>query len=167
MGKRKPLDLRKAVFSGYFVSLAGYTLVGLVGFLPAEAMSYDVSASINIPAINLTSDVTELELINNKLDTPDTIVGSFASAENKTFLVGHASTVFQDLKNIEVGNEINYNNKTYVVKNTTVLAKSEISMKELLSPAKKDTLIVMTCSGNDLGNGDATHRLIVTAEIQQ
>lgn len=160
--RRRSSNLRRNVLIGYFLSFFVFLLTGLSS---AGAIEYEISTQIEIPAINLTSDVTEIELKENKLETPDLIVGSFASATNKTFLVGHSSTVFQRLKEINLGDEIKYSDKKYVVKNTTVLAKAEISMRELLKSSEVDTLVIMTCSGEDLGNGDATHRLIVTAEI--
>lgn len=160
--RRRSSNLRRNVLIGYFLSFFVFLLTGLSS---AGAIEYEISTQIEIPAINLTSDVTEIELKENKLETPDLIVGSFASATNKTFLVGHSSTVFQRLREINLGDEIKYSDKKYVVKNTTVLAKAEISMRELLKSSEVDTLVIMTCSGEDLGNGDATHRLIVTAEI--
>lgn len=36
-------------------------------------------------------------------------------------------------------------------------------MSTLLTPTSQDTIILMTCAGTDLGNGDASHRLIITA----
>mgnify|MGYP003312839861 CR=1 FL=1 len=41
--------------------------------------------------------------------------------------------------------------------------KSMINMAEILQEEDKDTLVLMTCAGEDLGNGDSTHRLLVTA----
>ena len=34
------------------------------------------------------------------------------------------------------------------------------------SEEEKDTLVLMTCAGEDLGNGDSTHRLLVTATAE-
>ena len=36
-------------------------------------------------------------------------------------------------------------------------------MNKILEASDKDTVVLMTCAGKDLGNGDASHRLIVTA----
>ncbi len=44
-----------------------------------------------------------------------------------------------------------------------VKEKSMISMSELLKADDKETIVIMTCAGESLENGDATHRLIVTA----
>ena len=38
-------------------------------------------------------------------------------------------------------------------------------MSQLLAPSDRPTLILMTCAGDPLPNQDATHRLIVTAEL--
>lgn len=158
---RRRINLRRIVLASYFASFAIFVSVG---FSPVFATKYEISGNLTIPAINLETEVTDLELENNHLETPDSIVGSFASARNKTFLIGHASTVFQNLYKIHVGDIIEYNEVKYVVKNTTIMAKSEINMQELLKASDNDTLIIMTCSGEDLGGGDATHRLILTAE---
>ncbi len=40
-------------------------------------------------------------------------------------------------------------------------------MTEILSGASVDTIILMTCAGDSLPNQDATHRLIITAEINK
>ena len=158
---RRRINLRRIALTSYFTSFFAFLLVGLA---PVFATEYEVSGKISIPSIGLDADVTTLELKDNHLETPERIVGSFASAYNKVFLVGHASTVFSSLKNVRVGDEIEYNNIKYVVKNTTVLAKTEVDMQKLLEASQVNTLIIMTCSGQDLGGGDATHRLILTAE---
>ena len=46
-----------------------------------------------------------------------------------------------------------------------MLEKADVDMNKMLAPAEKDTLVIMTCAGMDLGNGDATHRLVLTATI--
>ena len=144
----------------YFVSFAAYFAVGLS---PAIATDYNVDAQVEIPSINLMSDVTALELEENRLNTPDLIVGSYSRADNKTLLIGHSTTVFSNLDNVAVGNVIFYSGKEYLIENVEVIEKANISMNELLKPAKQDTLVIMTCAGEIYDNGDASHRLIVTA----
>lgn len=136
-----------------------------VGFQPAGAKNYDVAAVLNIPSIGLTSDVTELRLEDHRLETPDTIVGSYESAKNKNLLIGHSSTVFADLHELQVGDLIYYGDKTYSVAEMAIFAKEDISMRDLLKASDLDTLVIMTCAGQDLGGGDSTHRLIVTATV--
>ena len=51
----------------------------------------------------------------------------------------------------------------YHVKSIIVKDKGMISMSEVLKAEDQKTLVLMTCAGDYLNNGDATHRLIVTA----
>lgn len=162
MELRRSLDFRKIVAFLYSFCFAVYLIIG---FQPvAEATNYEVSSEINIPAINLTADVTTLKLKNRQLETPDTIVGSFKQNENKTLLIGHASTVFVNLDDVTLGNEIVYDDDVYIVSDIQVLIKNNVDMVDVLAPADRPTIVVMTCAGDDLGNGDSTHRLIVTAQ---
>ena len=160
MELRKHLDFRKVFIGMYILVFSVYLIIGLQ---PAEATQYEFSAELNIPSINLTSDVTTLHLENHSLQTPDTIVGSFVRHPGKTLLIGHASTVFQNLDQISLGDEIIYDGTTYQVTNRTTVEKSAVNMNELLTPTDHDTIIIMTCAGTDLQNNDATHRFIVTA----
>ena len=146
------------------VSVLSFVAYFIVGLSPAEASNYVVSGRLDIPAINLSADVTSVEPKDSKLETPDEIVGSYSRHKNKTFLVGHSSTVFQDLNNLKIGDYLKYNDSIYVVKNTQTLQKSEISMNKILAEAEVDTVVIMTCAGQILSGGDATHRFIVTAE---
>ena len=155
-------DFRRLAVLLFKVCFAVYLIIGLT---PAEATRHEVSAALEIPAIGLNSEVTSLSLENHQLNTPDKIVGSYSRAENKTLLIGHSSTVFSDLDKVTVGDIIVYNNSEYLVKDITVERKEDISMKKLLSRADTDTLIIMTCAGTYLENSDATHRLLITAEI--
>lgn len=162
MELRRSLNFRKIVAFLYSLCFAIYLIIG---FQPAaEATNYEVSSELKIPAISLHTDVTTLKLHNRKLKTPDTIVGSFTQNENKTLLIGHASTVFEKLKNISLGDEIIYDFDTYIVSDIKVLVKKDVDMDDILAPAEIQTIIIMTCAGDDLGNGDSTHRLIVTAQ---
>ena len=103
---------------------------------------------------------------NHKLETPDTIVGSFSMDNNKTLLIGHSSTVFDDLINVGLGDEIIYNGMYYEINDMKILEKSEVDMNEVLSDSDVSTIEIMTCTGEDLGDGDYTHRFILTAVIK-
>ena len=144
----------------YVLAFSAYIIVGLQ---PAEAHEYTISGNLNIPSIGLVSDVTNLTLENHKLNTPDTIVGSYTRHLGKTLLIGHSTTVFKNLENISIGDIINYNDQNYRVINIEKIAKSNIDMDKILSREKENTLIIMTCAGTILDNGDASHRFIVTA----
>lgn len=163
MELRRSFDIRKFVVLSYFLLASIYLAIG---FLPksAEATNYSsTSAKLSIPSISLNSSVAAMTLHEGVLDTPDTIVGSFSRAKNKTFLVGHRAGVFENLNQIETGDEIIYNGASYTVTGAEVLAKAEISMNKLLAETEEPTLVVMTCAGDSLPGGDATHRLIITA----
>lgn len=158
--KRRRFDFRKIVTLFYVAAFATYLILGLQ---PAEAIQYEISGNLNIPSIGLNSDVTSLELKDHKLDTPNTIVGSYNASANKTFLIGHSTTVFKNLNQVKVGNLIEYNGKKYRITDTKTLAKEDIDMKTLLAQETHDTLVIMTCAGKILDHQDATHRFIVTA----
>ena len=156
------LDSKNIFIILYCLSFFAYIVYGLQ---PAEAVQYKIDATISIPSIGLSSDVTKLELNGQRLDTPDTIVGSYSDHNNKTLLIGHSTTVFQNLFKLNLRDSIKYDDKTYIIKQIHMVKKSKISMKKLLNTAEKDTIVLMTCAGTLLDNGDATHRLIITASV--
>ena len=158
--RRRRFDFRKIVTLFYVAAFATYLILGIQ---PAEATHYEISGNLNISSIGLNSDVTTLELKDHRLNTPDTIVGSYTKYDSKIFLIGHSSTVFKNLNQVKIGNTIEYNGKTYRITDTKTLAKSEIDMNALLAPETRNTLVIMTCAGEILENQDATHRFIVTA----
>lgn len=154
------INWRGVAIAIYCMAFVAYLIYGLQ---PVEASNYSIDNKLSIPEINLDTDVTILSLNNNKLDTPDTIVGSFSRSEGKTLLIGHSSTVFNRLHELKLNDEIYYNNKNYRVISAEKILKSNVNMEKILSSDKKDTIVLMTCAGEDLGGGDATHRLIITA----
>ena len=158
--KRRRFSFRKVATILYIVAFLVYLIVGLQ---PVGAAEYEISGELIIPSIHLTSDVTTLELINHELLTPATIAGSYSKYDSKTLLIGHSTTVFQDLDQIEVGDVIFYQDAEYKVAEMVTLPKNDVKMGQIIGPTKDDTLIVMTCAGESLGGGDASHRLIVTA----
>ena len=161
MELKRHLDLRY-IFVGVYVLF--FLIYIVLGLQPAEAaVSYEVSANLSIPSIGLNSDVTSLSLRDGHLDTPDTIVGSFSRAKNKTLLIGHSTTVFEHLDSVQIGDEIVYNDRVYSVISREIQAKADISMARLLQAADNEMLVLMTCAGELLDGGDATHRLIITA----
>lgn len=160
MELKKNLSLRKIFTVLYIVSFLTYVAFS---FTFSDGVAYTFDGGLVIPSINLTSGVTKLHLKDHKLNTPDTIVGSYSPHANKTFLIGHSSTVFKNLDQVKVGDEISYNNIKYLISKMEVYEKSDINMNEVLKSEEKDTIIIMTCAGEPMGEKDATHRLIVTA----
>ena len=154
----------------YFVFAFAFTFIGLQ---PIKSAS-DVYASesefatnhLDISTIELSTPVTDLVLNGADLETPEQIAGAYSNHEHKTLIVGHSSTIFQNLKNVELNANIIYNDQQYVVTNIEEKEKSKIDMKEILSESEQETIILMTCSGEPIPNtnGDHTHRLIIMAE---
>ena len=166
MELKKRISLGKVFAILYILAFAVYLVIGLQ---PAEATKiaeskeYTIISELNIPSINLLSDVTTVKLTDDGLETPDTIVGKFSNQKNKIFLFGHSSTVFKDLDDVKIDDAIWYDSNEYKVVKIETLKKEEIRMSNILKEEKRDTIVIMTCAGVDLGDGDATHRLLVTA----
>lgn len=160
MELKRRLNPRVIFVVVYILAFAAYIMIGLRS---AEAANHVVSAELNIPEIGLTSDVAELTRNGDELTTPDQIVGSYSRANNKTLLIGHSTTVFRNLSNVKLGAEVNYDNTTYKVVAIDMAPKSNVNMNKILAGTDKNTIIIMTCAGQLLGDSDATHRLMVTA----
>ena len=154
----------KVVFTGLYVIL--FLIYVVIGLQPADAVQYAISGRLDIPSIDLSSGVTDVELENGDLNTPDKIVGNYSTANSKTFLFGHSTTVFQNLNKIKLGDEISYDDKVYEVVDVTVQEKSDISMSKLLAKEDSESIVLMTCAGDLYDDGDASHRLIVTAVLK-
>ena len=133
-----------------------------VGLQPAEAKTYDISNELQIPSIVLTSDVTNLKLENGELKTPENLVGSYTRG-GTTLLIGHSTTVFQNLQDVKIGDEVDFGDSVYNIYSTETVAKSDISMNQLLESSDEPQLILMTCAGELYDNGDSTERLIIKA----
>ncbi len=144
----------------FAIMLPIYIFIGLQPALPAEAANYP---TLEISSIRLKTPVAPLELTDYQLIAPAMIAGSYSHAPNKTLIIGHSSTVFAELDQVQTNDRFTYNGKTYAVKDITIQAKPDVSMNEILAPAEIDTVIIMTCAGEPLPNQDATHRLLITA----
>lgn len=153
---------RFAIASIYAAFFAFYIFFGLQ---PVDAVHYEISGQLRIPDISLTTDVTTLELKDHKLATPDRIVGAYSKTKSKTLLIGHSSTVFDNLDNVKIGEKIFYNDEKYIISDIKTVIKEDIDMSKLLAPAETKTIIIMTCAGEQISATDASHRLLVTAEI--
>ncbi len=160
MKLRRRLDSR-VIFTIVAVAFAIVYLV--IGLQPAEASDYLIDSRLEIPKINLATDVTKLSKEGTRLNTPETIVGSYSESSNKTLLIGHSTSVFTDLDETKLRDEIIYGGKVYKVREIRVTKKALIDMQEILDDEETDTIVLMTCAGRLLGEGDATHRLIIVA----
>ena len=150
----------KIIFTAIY--LFALTIYLFVGLRPSMA---DASGDIRlqIPDIQLAAPVLDVEKQGSTIPVPDRSVGAYHSSENKTLLVGHSSTVFHDLNQLNTGDTFTYDNQEYTITEMETMPKSAIKMATLLAPEAKPTLILMTCAGDPLGDQDYTHRLIITA----
>lgn len=165
--KANPLNWTNAeikLFVAFFLALMLpiYIFIGLQPAPIADAASYP---QLEISSINLQTPVASLTLTDRQLVAPATIAGVYQGAINKTFIIGHSSTVFKNLSQVQIGDTITYDAQTYLVTDIDTLAKSEIDMRVILQPETTETMIIMTCAGESLPNQDATHRLIITAHL--
>lgn len=157
-------EIKMFLISFFAIMLPIYIFIGLQPAPIADAASYP---QLEISSINLKTPVANIEPTDRQLVAPSTIAGAYQSATNKTFIIGHSSTVFQKLDQIKVNDTFTYNNKTYIVQELKTLLKTDIDMTEILQSESKDTIIIMTCAGESLPNQDATHRLIISATLVQ
>lgn len=134
--------------------------------MPVAAVNYDISTKLEIPAIGLTSDVATLKLEEHTLHTPDNIVGSFSRTGNTTLLIGHSTTIFKDIAELNVGDVIFYGFKKYLVFDKSYVKKDKIDMDKLLTSNNFNSIILMTCAGELYNDGDASHRLILKAKAE-
>ena len=161
--------LKIATFIFYMLAIPAYLIVGLQpsSASMAETLaseSENASSFLIINSINLSTPVADVELRDNTLVAPDHIVGSFSSHPGKTLLIGHSSTIFQDLNRVRFGDIIDYNDHSYRVTNIEIRTKDKISMTNVLAGSEHETLVLMTCSGEKISTNDYTDRLIITAE---
>ncbi len=138
----------------------------VVGLQPANAEGYEIASQISIPEIGLESDVAAVELAGKDLSTPELIVVSVAGSKNKPMLLGHSTTVFRVLWKVRGGVVIIYDGRKYEVAKIEFLRKEQVQMSRVLKDETEETLVLMTCAGELLDGGDATHRLVLTATIK-
>ena len=152
----------------YLIAIPAFIIVGLQpSDTSAEVRASEVAQAeeyLEIRSIGLSTPVIRVHLVRNTLNAPEYLAGAYHSYENKTLLIGHSMTIFGNLHNIAVGDEIDYEDGTYLVTEMREEEKADIKMSEILKNEDEPTLILMTCAGEPLGGMDFSHRLIVTAK---
>ena len=144
----------------YFALIAGFTAYV---FMPKTA---DASSEerLFIPSIGLIARVKDIERSGNQLIAPDEIAGAYQPTIHKTVIIGHSSTVFKDLKNINSDETFTFDKKSYKIKDRKIIEKSVVDMAKVVEETEVNTVILMTCYGEPIGPQDYSHRLIITAE---
>lgn len=163
--ERKHIIIALILF--YLIALPIYFYLGLQPSQEnAAAKAAEVEkavSSIKISSIDLDTPIVESNLNGKTLSVPDYVAARYSGETNKTLIMGHSSTVFKDLKDVKNGDEIEYEGKQYHISSIEIKPKTEISMNKILEKEKQDTLVLMTCYGESLGDQDYSHRLIVYA----
>lgn len=150
------------------VSLAALFLVlmpiyAFVSMQPASSVDMSGYPVLSLPGIDLETPVEKLSLDDRRLIAPPNIAGSYTQNDYKTLIIGHSSTVFENLENVRTGQILTYDGYDYAIQSVETVAKPNIDMAEVLAAAPVDTIVIMTCAGTPLPDQDATHRLLVTA----
>ena len=161
-----PLSWPKPIAKGFFIAIFAILLpiYFFIGFQPVSSFDVSTFPTLTLSDLNLKTYVQPLDLTeNNELIAPATIAGSYSIHINKTLIIGHSSTVFSSLQDVQLNQVITYGNRDYRITKIDTLLKSDVNMSSILASANTPTIIIMTCAGEMLPNQDATHRLIVTA----
>lgn len=164
----KEAKIKLGVFATYFIATLAFIYFGLQPATnPQEvyaAESEQAIATLSLDDEGIDIPVKPIKKTGKDLEVPEQIVGTYSVHENKTLLIGHSSTAFSNLKNLQINDMITYSGKTYTIKTIEEKEKQDISMKDILKSEDQDTIVLMTCSGKNIpGTTDYTHRLIVTA----
>ena len=155
-----PARVKILLVAVYVSVVAGYFLVGL---LPARAEDgLAVAGRLVIPAINVDGEVVETKIVEENFIIPETRIAVYKRG-NKTLMMAHAMTGFSTLKEISVGDEIEYNGEKFVVSEREYRRVEEISMREILTSGEEEEMVLMTCAGEER-DGEYTERLIVRAK---
>ena len=159
--RTKPYFLGRLVFTTlYLLWAVAFIALSLNSIAKTNAASGD---RLEISSIHLDTITRAVDLVDHRFSVPDAEVGAYSAAPNKTFLMGHKSTIFKDLVNVAPSDEITFAGTSYLVTNISIEPKAAIDMSEILADTPEKTLILMTCAGEPLDGSDYTHRLIITA----
>ena len=133
------------------------------GFQPIP-VDAEQKTQLEIPTIGLSTPVEEVQRQGNTITAPEVIAGVYQENPSRLLLIGHSSTVFQQLHQVKLGDQITYASQTYTVQDIQTLPKAQINMNQILAPTETPTIVLMTCAGQHLSGHDYTHRLIIEAE---
>ena len=166
--KRTVHRVKIALALFYAIAVPAFLIVGLQpAETSAEVRSSEIAIAeeyLDIRAIGLSTPVIKVKMERNTLMAPQYLAGSYRSHENKTLLIGHSATIFENLHLLAVGDEIDYEDGTYIISDIKTEEKGNIKMSQILKNEDEPTIILMTCAGEPLGGMDFSHRLIITAK---
>ena len=159
MELKKHFGIRGFLTCSYLLIFAAYLAFG---FLPTRT-AVALQGRLQIGRIGLDTVVVSATLDDNGLVTPDEIPATYSRSPNRTLIYGHSSTVFENLYLLNIGDEISYNGKVYVINDVSVLEKDDVNMNKVLAGSGRDSIVLMTCAGELYNNGGASHRLLINA----
>ncbi len=155
-----PFRVKVLLVAVYFAVVVGYFLVGLLPVRAEDGLA--VAGRLVIPAIRVDGEVVETKIVSEEFIIPEKRIATYKRG-NKILMMAHAATGFSTLKEIAVGDEIEYNGEKFVVLEREYRKVEDISMKEILESGEERTMILMTCAGEKEGE-EYSERLIVRAE---
>lgn len=134
---------------------------------------------VYIPSIDLSTSVKGVGIdVKGNMDVPSGRTmevgwykyGAVPGANGTAVLDAHNTAAFQDLYMVKEGDEIdvyltNGEVRKFVVGKAHTYSMTSLSPLTLFAPSDGTDLNLITCAGTLLGNGEATHRLIVSAEL--
>lgn len=170
--RNRKTRLYLGIFLIYFVAGFAFLAIGLQPVKNADSVyaaeSETAEETLSIPSISLSTPVKISTLTGRDLSVPEQIAGSYSTNKNKSFIFGHSSTVFKNLKDLKVGDKIIYQNQKFIISQVSEKPKENIDMEEILQPEDTPTIVLMTCSGDRIEetSNDYTHRIIITAELK-
>lgn len=135
----------------------------------SQATSIQPSTSYSVNSITIAGHTLEVFSSDDPKINAGTRVGLYGK-----LLYGHNySSVFGPIVNLPAGStfsvKLNGTSKNYQIVKTITLEKSEVqnymtALKNGQYRGKTYSYILMTCAGQNLGDGDATHRTLVFAD---
>ena len=151
-----------------FIGIYLFTLMA-IGYLGFQIHTVEANSNLVLeaPKIGLKSEIKVLNLNDDyTLTAPDRIAGLYYAAENNTFIIGHSSTVFSNLQDLKINDQIQLDNHSYKITKLFSQNKNSISMSKILEPKAVPTLTLMTCHGEKVADNDYSERLIISAELE-
>lgn len=156
----------KLVFSLLYLILTPILIYQAINQFSYAIEINSATSHLKIPTINLSTPVKIVHRTTTSIDVPDHIAGLYQKTNHLKLILGHSSTIFTNLHQVNLNDTINLDQTTYIITDKKTLEKSAIDMKQLLAPDPNSptTLILMTCAGTLIADQDYTHRLIITAQ---
>ena len=145
----------------------------------SSVVSADSPMYLYIPSINLFSNMQGVGIDKKgNMDVPSGKTNNVGWYEYGTMpgntgtavLDAHNTAAFKNLKNVPVGSDIYILTQKgkimhFVVREAQVYSMKTLKPSTLFAQAGHPQINLITCAGKNLGGGDATHRLIVSAQL--